>query len=150
MIIDKSKIVAALQNFADNLTELGQFVDLSSMENCPELLKGAAVIVVGDDSGVGYCREGFRIVNRVQSNSGSKLFITSLMEGSDKSLSLFQKQALFDSLSPLRNLSSINIGGKVRKLIKISCLDYEAAAESFGQQVCIYSIKLPIYKLWEF
>ena len=38
--IDKSKIVAALQNFADNLTELGQFVDLSSMENCPELLKG--------------------------------------------------------------------------------------------------------------
>ena len=134
--ISKVNLPKALQNFADNLTELGQYVDLESLENCPEYLKGAAVIVCGNDSGQGYCREGIRFVNRINSNAGSKVFITTLMEGSDKSLSLFQKQALFSTLSSLRNLSSINIGGQFRRLLKISCMDYEAAAEDVGQQVC--------------
>ena len=47
-------IVAALQNFEDNLTEHGQYVDFKSLEKCTELFKGAAVIVMGDDSVVGY------------------------------------------------------------------------------------------------
>ena len=135
--IDKVNLKAALQNFADKLTELGQYLGLESLEDCPESLKGVvAVLVCGNDSGQGYCREGVRFVNRINSNSGSKVFITTLMEGSDKSLSLFQKQALFSTLSSLRNLSSIHIGGQVRQLIKISCMDYEAAAEDVGQQVC--------------
>ena len=71
----------------------------------------------------------------MNANSGSKLFVTTIMEGTDKSLSLFQKQAVFSSLSDLRNLTTIRMGGKERTLIKFSCMDYEAAAEDVGTQV---------------
>ena len=63
------------------------------------------------------------------------MFVTTVMEGTDKSLSLFQKQSMFSSLSGLKNLTTIRMGERERKLIKISCMDYEAAAEDFGTQV---------------
>ena len=91
--------------------------------------------MLGNDSGQGYTREGVRFCNREQANSGSKVFVSTLMEGSDKALSLFQKQALFSSLSGLRDVTTITMGGKERKLIKFSAMDYEAAAEDFGTQV---------------
>ena len=122
--INKNDIVTALQHFADVIVEQGQYVDLQTFDNCPEVLR--------DCVGAGYTREGVRFVNRVNGNAGCKVFVTTLMFGSDKSLSCFQKQALFSSLSALRNLSSIKISGQDRKLLKISCSDYEAAAQEVG------------------
>ena len=136
--INKNDIVTALQHFADIIVEQGQYVDLQTFDNCPEVLRDCVVVVMGNDSGAGYTREGVRFVNRVNGNAGCKVFVTTLMIGSDKSLSCFQKQALFSSLSALRNLSSIKISGQDRKLLKISCSDYEAAAQEVGTQVCKY------------
>ena len=83
----------------------------------------------------------------MNANSGSKLFVTTIMEGTDKSLSLFQKQAVFSSLSDLRNLTTIRMGGKERTLIKFSCMDYEAAAEDVGTQVnFLISSKFFVYQ----
>ena len=89
-------------------------------------------------SGQGFSREGVRFGNRLQANSGSKVFVTTLVEGSDKPLSLYQKQYLFSSLTGLRGMNTILMGGKQRKLIKISSMDYEAQAEELGTQVCFW------------
>ena len=83
----------------------------------------------------GFCREGIRFCNRKLANSGAKVFVTSMIEGSDKPLSLFQKQSLFSCLRGLRNVNTITMGGKERKLLKFSAMDYEAAHEDFGTQV---------------
>ena len=136
--IPKEHMHAAVQHWADILTDQGQYVDMQSLENCPEDLHDSVVLVLGNDSGQGYCREGLRFCNRVNANSGGKVFVTTIMQGTDKSLSLFQKQALFSSLSALRNITTIKMGGKEQKLIKISCMDYEAAAEDFGTQVRLF------------
>ena len=77
-----------------------------------------------------------RFGNRLQANSGSKVFVTTLVEGSDKPLSLYQKQFLFSSLTGLRGMNTIQMGGKQRKLLKISSMDYEAQAEELETQVC--------------
>ena len=134
-MIKKENIVTAVQHFADSITD---YVDMQSYDNCPEVLNDCAVIVLGNDAGQGFTREGIRFVNRVNANAGSKVFVTTVMVGTDKTLSLFQKQAVFSGLSSLRNLSSIRIGGRERKLVKISCMDYEAAAEDVGTQVHYY------------
>ena len=130
--IKYENIIPAVAHFASCVED---YVDLESLENCPASLKGCAVIITGNDSGQGYTREGLRFVNRKNANAGNKVFVTTLMLGTDKSLSLFQKQAIFSSLSQLRNLTSIKIGGSERKLVKFSCMDYEAAAEEVGTQV---------------
>ena len=79
--------------------------------------------------------EGVRILNRKSANSGSKVFVSCVMIGSDKSLSSFQKRFIFSSLTGLGMLKSIKMGGRERKVIIISCMDYEAAAEDCGTQV---------------
>ena len=84
--------------------------------------------------------KGVRILNRKSANSGSKVFVSCVMIGSDKSLSSFQKRFIFSSLTGLRMLKSINMRGRDRKVIIISCMDYEAAAEDCGTQV-IYNKK---------
>ena len=136
--IPKEHMHAAVQHWADILTDQGQYVDMQSLENCPEDLHDSVVLVLGNDSGQGYCREGLRFCNRVNVNSGGKVFVTTIMQGTDNSMSLFQKQALFSSLSALQNITTIKMGGKEQKLIKISCMDYEAAAEDFGTQVRLF------------
>ena len=93
------------------------------------------VVVIGNDSGQGYSREGLRFCNRENGNHGSKIFVTTMVEGSDKSLSLYQKQGLFSSLSGLKGKNCIKMGGKERKLLIFSAMDYEAAHEEFGTQV---------------
>ena len=108
---------------------------MQSLEHCPKVLEDKVIIVCGNDSGQGFCREGIRFCNRKNANSGGKIFVSAVMQGSDKSLSLFQKQQLFNSLSALRNLSTIQMGGKERALVKFSVMDYEAAAEDVGTQV---------------
>ena len=110
-------------------------MDLQTLDHCPDVLHDTVVVVLGNDIGQGYCREGLRGCNRKNSNSGSKTFVTALMQGTDKSLSLFQKQALFSSLSVLRTLDTIRMGGRERSIIKLSCMDYEAAHEDVGTQV---------------
>ena len=96
-------------------------------------------------SGQGFSREGVRFGNRLQANSGSKVFVTTLVEGSDKPLSLYQKQYLFSSHTGLRGMNTIQMGGKQRKLIKISSMDYEAQAEELGTQVCFWRNVFKIY-----
>ena len=135
--IPKCDISAAVQHWADMVTEQGQYIDMQSLEHCPDVLHDTVIVCLGNDSGQGYCREGLRFCNRENCNSGSKVFVTAVMQGTDKSLSLFQKQALFSSLSALRNLSTIRMGGKERSLLKFSCMDYEAAHEDVGTQVII-------------
>ena len=130
--IKSENIIPAVEHFASCVED---YIDLESLDNCPESLRDCAVIIVGNDSGQGYTREGLRFVNRKNANAGNKVFVSTVMQGTDKSLSLFQKQAIFSSLSQLRNLKSIKIGGSVRKLVKFSCMDYEAAAEDVGTQV---------------
>ena len=93
------------------------------------------VVVLGNDSGRGFCREGLRFCNRENANHGSKIFVTTMVEGSDKGFSLYQKQEFFSSLSGLRGHNTIKMGGKVRKLFKFSAMDYEASHEDFGTQV---------------
>ena len=130
--ISREYIVAALQHFADAVTD---YVDLQSYEDCPDVLYDCAVIITGNDAGQGFSREAIRFANRVNPNAGSKMFVTTVMVGTDKGLSLWQKQAVFCNLSPLRNTSSIRIGGRVRKLVKFSAMDNEACAEEVGTQV---------------
>ena len=137
--IRKENIVAAVQHFADSITD---YVDMQSYDNCPEILHDTAVCIMGNDAGQGFTREGIRFVNRANANDGSKVFVTTVMVGTDKSLSLFQKQAVFSSLSVFRNLSSVRIGGRHRRLVRISAMDYEAAAEEVGTQVCV-----PLFKV---
>ena len=127
--IVKENILSTIQHFIDIISEQGQFVELQTFENCPEILVNCVVLVLGNDSGAGYTREGVRIVNRIHGNARSKVYLTNLMMGSDKGLSCFQKQALFSSLSALRGVSTIKVAGQERKLIKISCMDYEAQAQ---------------------
>ena len=133
--IPKCDLVTAVKHFAKMVTNQGHYVDLQTLDHCPDILRDCVVLVMGNDSGQGYCREAVRFVNRKHGNHGGKMFVTALMQGTDKSLSLFQKQALFSSLSALRNLHTIDMGGKERKLIKISAMDYEAAHEDVGTQV---------------
>ena len=133
--ISKSDIVLAVQHWAQMVTDHEQYIDLQTLDNCPDILRDCVVVILGNDSGQGYCREGLRFVNRKMANSGSKVFVTAVMQGTDKSLSLFQKQAIFSSLSALRNLETIRMGGRERRLIKLSCMDYEAAHEEVGTQV---------------
>ena len=133
--ISKEDIASALQHWANVVTESGDFVEMQSLEHCPKVLEDKVIIVCGNDSGQGFCREGIRFCNRKNANSGGKIFVSAVMQGSDKSLSLFQKQQLFNSLSALRNLSTIQMGGKERALVKFSVMDYEAAAEDVGTQV---------------
>ena len=135
--IPKDDVMTAVQHWATLLTERGQYIDLQQLDNCPKILFDCVVLVLGNDSGQGYCREGIRFCNREHANAGSKVFVTTMVQGSDKALSLFQKQALFSSLSGLRNIETIQMGRRVRKLIKFSAMDYEAAAEDFGTQVCV-------------
>ena len=142
--IPKEEIITAVQHWASTLTERGQFVDLQSFDNCPEILHGVVVLVMGNDAGAGFSREGVRFCNREKANSGSKVFVTTLVQGSDKPLSLYQKQDLFSSLTGLRSLKTIRMGGKERKLLKFSVMDYEAAAEEFGTQVGILDFKFVI------
>ena len=133
-LFDYSKVIKKYRRirFA-NIFE--DFVDLQNLDNCPEPLHDCVVMILGNDSGQGFTREGLRFVNRRNANAGNKVFVSTVMLGTDKSLSLFQKQAVFSSLTQLRNLTSIKIGGRERKLIKFSCMDYEAAAEEVGTQV---------------
>ena len=133
--IPQENILTAVQHWANTLTERGEFVEMQDFDNCPEILRDSVVLILGNDSGQGFTREGVRFANREQANSGAKVFVTSLMQGSDKSLSLFQKQELFSCLSGLRGVDTITIGGKERKLFKFSAMDYEAGAEDFGTQV---------------
>ena len=133
--IPQENILTAVQHWANTLTERGEFVEMQDFENCPEILRDSVVLILGNDSGQGFTREGVRFANREQANSGAKVFVTSLMQGSDKSLSLFQKQELFSCLSGLRGVDTITMGGKERKLFKFSAMDYEAGAEDFGTQV---------------
>ena len=133
--ISKDDIQNAVQHWASTLTDRGEFIELQQFENCPEILHDCIVLVLGNDSGQGFSREGVRFCNRDQANSGWKVFVTTMMQGSDKALSLFQKQALFSCLSGLRTMRSIHMGGKERRLLKFSAMDYEAGAEDFGTQV---------------
>jgi hypothetical protein len=114
-----------VQHWANVLTDRGQYVSLGDQSDCPELLKEAVVIVTGNDAGQGRTREGIRFVNRPQANSGGKVFVTGMINRSDKGLSLGQKQHIFSQLKTLRNLTTINMGHKERRLIVISCMDYE-------------------------
>ena len=134
--IPKDKITVAVQHWATSLTDRGKFVEMQSFENCPPILHDTVPVVLGNDSGQGFCREGVRFCTRFQANSGAKVFVSTLVEGSDKQLSLYQKQFLFDSLTGLKNMETIQIGGKERQLIKIAAMDYEAQAEELGTQVC--------------
>ena len=93
--IKDENMIPAVEYFASCVED---YIDLESLENCPESLKGCAVMIVGNDSGQGYTREGLRFVNRKNANSGNKVFVSTVMLGTDKSLSLFQKQAVFSSL----------------------------------------------------
>lgn len=134
--IPSDQIHLAVQHWADQLTDRGEYVDLQQFENCPEILRDSVVVVMGNDSGRGFCREGLRFCNRENANHGSKIFVTTMVEGSDKGFSMYQKQEFFSSLSGLRGHNTIKMGGKVRKLFKFSAMDYEAAHEDFGTQVC--------------
>ena len=118
-------LAAAVQHWANVLTERGQYVSLGDQSDCPELLKEAVVLVTGNDAGQGRTREGIRFVNRPQANSGGKVFVTGMINRSDKGLSLGQKQHIFSQLKSLRNLTTINMGHKERRLVLISCMDYE-------------------------
>ena len=118
-------LAATVQHWANVLTDRGQYVSLGDQSDCPELLKEAVVIVTGNDAGQGRTREGIRFVNRPQANSGGKVFVTGMINRSDKGLSLGQKQHIFSQLKTLRNLTTINMGHKERRLIVISCMDYE-------------------------
>ena len=138
--IHKEDIIPAVQHWADTLSSSGQYVDMQDMANCPDILKDTVVLVCGNDSGQGHTREGIRFCNRNAANSGSKVFVTAVMVGTDKSLSLFQKQYLFSSLSALRNLTTIKMGGQERKVCVFTCMDYEAAAEDMGTQVCTFAL----------
>ena len=133
--IPKENIQQAIQHWAQLISNQGQYVEMQSMEFCPTILHDCVCIILGNDSGQGFTREGVRFCNRSSANSGWKIFVTTMMQGTDKSLGLFQKQSLFSTLSGLRNLTSIQMGGKERRLVKFSCMDYEAASEDFGHQV---------------
>ena len=133
--IPSDNIAIAVQHWAEQLTQRDEYVDLQQFENCPDILRDTVVVVIGNDSGQGYSREGLRFCNRENGNYGSKIFVTTMVEGSDKSLSLYQKQGLFSSLSGLRGKNCIKMGGKERKLLIFSAMDYEAAHEEFGTQV---------------
>ena len=136
--VAKDDIETAVQHWATKLTEQGQYVDMQEFENCPEILHDSVLLILGNDSGQGFVREGVRFGNRIQANSGSKVFISTLVEGSDKSLSMYQKQFLFSSLTGLRHINKIFMGGRERKLYKFLCMDYEAAAQEMGTQVGNY------------
>ena len=138
--IPKEDIVSAVKHWAEVLTSDGQYQDMQSLEHCPEILSDTVILVVGNDSGQGFTREGIRFCNRKSANSGAKVFTSTVMVGSDKSLSSFQKQYIFSSLKGLRLLNSINMGGKERKVIKFSSMDYEAAAQDVGTQVKLNQI----------
>ena len=74
-------------------------------------------------------------MNRNNSNSGTKTFVTTLLNQSDKGLSLHQKQNIFgDSFSQLSQLTTLNIGGRERDLLVFMTGDWEAGAERFGGQ----------------
>ena len=136
--IPKRDLNTAVKHWAEVLTSDGQYCDMQTLDNCPDILKDTVILVVGNDSGQGFTREGIRFCNRKSANSGAKVFVSTVMIGSDKSLSNFQKQYLFSSLSELKTLRSISMGGKERKVIKFSCMDYEAAAQDVGTQVIKY------------
>ena len=142
--IPKENIQQAIQHWAQLISNQGQYIEMQSMEFCPTILNDCVCLILGNDSGQGFTREGVRFCNRTNGNSGWKIFVTTMMKGSDKSLGLFQKQSLFSSLSGLRNLTSIQMGGKERRLVKFSCMDYEAASEDFGHQVLLYIL----YIIW--
>ena len=84
--IPKSNLQSAIQHWADVISDSGEYRDMQDMEFCPEVLRDCVVVVVGNDSGQGYCREGLRFYNRVNANSGSKVFVTTVMEGTDPCL----------------------------------------------------------------
>jgi hypothetical protein len=151
--IPSEYVQTAVQHWANALSERGEYVDLQQFDNCPEVLHDSVVLILGNDSGQGYCREGIRFCNRLNANSGSKVFVTTMVQGSDKGLSLYQKQELFSSLSALREVKTIKMGGKVRKLVKFSAMDYEAAHEDFGTQVGEIISHIRIFKsgwVWKF
>ena len=123
--IKQDNMAEAVQHWAKELTDRGQFVSLGDLSDCPEFLRDAVVAVIGNDSGQGRTREGLRFVNRPQANSGAKVFVTGMINRSDKGLSLGQKQHIFSQMLSLKNLTTINMGHRERKLILISCMDYE-------------------------
>ena len=76
-----------------------------------------------------------RFLNRQNSNSGGKTFITTLLNRTDKGLSLHQKQSIFEnSFSQLRNLSSLKYFESEKSVVTFMTGDWEAGAERFGGQ----------------
>ena len=61
--------------------------------------------------------------------------MTTLLNQSDKGLSLHQKQHIFgESFSHLHQLTHLNIGGQDKELLIFMTGDWEAGAERFGHQ----------------
>ena len=86
--IPQENIATTVQHWANLITERGDFIEIQSLEDCPIILRDSVIVVVGNDSGQGYTREGIRFCNRPNANSGAKVFVTTVMQGSDKALSL--------------------------------------------------------------
>ena len=49
--ISKTDIVSALQHWANQVTEQGQYIDLQSLDNCPDSLYDCVAVILGNDSG---------------------------------------------------------------------------------------------------
>ena len=49
--ISKSDIIPAVQHWATTLTSSGQYVDMQSLPDCPDILRDAVLLMVGNDSG---------------------------------------------------------------------------------------------------
>ena len=82
-----------------------------------------------------FFRECLRFVNRKNSNSGAKTFITTLLNRSDKGLSLHQKQNIFANSFPmLRYLTQLEVNGMNKSLVTFQTGDWEAGADRFGGQ----------------
>ena len=128
--IDGFDLLTAVKHWAKVLTETNQFVRLGDTKNCPEVLSESVVICIGDDCGQGATRECLRLVNRPNSNSGSKVFITTLLTRSDKGISLAQKQKIFEpSFSQLSQLTHLEMGAAVRPVVVFGSSDWEAGFE---------------------
>ena len=54
--IGGNDLLLSIQHWLDIIVKTGQFLELGSLENCPEDLKQKIVIVIGDDSGQGHTR----------------------------------------------------------------------------------------------
>ena len=54
--ISGDHLLQAIKHWVELLIETDQFIDLGTLPNCPDILKGKLVLIIGDDSSQGHTR----------------------------------------------------------------------------------------------